>query len=132
MSKTPTQRTLDALRKQGLAADIAERYLAHARRPDGKKGIHKDLFGVIDVVVLDPARGIGGVQTTGDDFAGHMRKMTGPGAENCVKWLSCPGAWLELWAWRKVVKTRGSKVKVWRPRVHVFKITDFACYDPTK
>ena len=122
---TPTQRTMDALRKEGIRPGIVEKWNKHVHRGGGGFGVHQDLFGIIDIIAIDARRGIGGVQSTGSDFAGHMRKMTGPGAEACVDWLLCPGAWLELWGWRKVKKRRGGKQMVWRPRIHRFTLQDF-------
>jgi hypothetical protein len=125
-------RTLRALRaNDNVMADIVERYMAYARRPGGSQGVRRDYLGIIDIIVLDPARGIGGIQVCGADFSGHRKKMTGIGARACITWLSCPGAWLELWGWRKVIRSRNDRRKVWRPRIHVFRITDFPGYDPT-
>ena len=109
-----TQRTLRALRQQGLVCAIAEKWNQFA----GPHGIRQDLFGWIDVVVLDPQRGIIGVQsTTGSQFAGHLRKMLDSECtENLIEWLRCGGK-AELWAWRKVKVKRGGKALVWRPRV---------------
>ena len=132
MGKSPTQRTMEALRQRGLKPGIVEKWNRFGRRGDGRAGIHQDLFGIIDIIVCDPARGIGGVQSTGTDYAGHLRKMTGPGAQACIEWLSCPGAWLELYAWRKVKEKRGGKRMIWKPRVKVFTLADFPQFDPLK
>jgi hypothetical protein len=73
-------------------------------------GIRQDLFGIIDVLALDPQRGVVGVQSTGNDFAGHMRKLTEERAQECLDWLRTPGTALELWAWRKIKAARGGKL----------------------
>jgi hypothetical protein len=118
-----TQRTLKALRDKGLPAGMVERFLPHAMRGDGFRGVRQDLFGFIDIVALDTSRGIIGIQSTGQDFSGHYRKIVEEKKENAINWIACGGI-IELWAWRKVVKKRGSKVKVWQPRIHVFGLTD--------
>ncbi|XOV73812.1 MAG: hypothetical protein ACFHW5_11720 [Verrucomicrobiota bacterium] len=121
MSLSPTQRTLRALREQGLICAIVEKWNPYG----GPQGIRQDLFGIIDVLALDPQRGIVGVQSTGNDFAGHMRKLTEQRAQECLDWLSTPGAVLELWAWRKVKAKRGGKLLLWQPRVAILQASDF-------
>ena len=127
MGLTPTQRTMKALRDRGQEAGIVERFNPWA----GKHGIRQDLFGIIDIIALDPLRGVIGVQSTGIAFSAHMKDFTEDPAKRaaCISWLSTPGCSLELWGWRKVQKrlTGGgySKVKVYEPRVHVFTLDDF-------
>ena len=108
---TPTQRTLKALRASGLNCWIVERWNPHVR-------IRQDAFGWIDILAYSPA-GIIGVQSTGQDFAGHRRKMLGERAEQVRGWLDA-GGHAELWGWRKVKAKRGGKAMVWRPRVERF------------
>jgi hypothetical protein len=66
-----------------------------------------------------------GVQSTGQDFAGHFRKLTEEKAQECLDWLTTPGTALELWAWRKVKAQRGGKALIWQPRVQVLTSNDF-------
>lgn len=122
MSKglTPTQRTLRSLRERGLICAIVEKWNAFA----GPHGIRQDLFGIIDVLALDPQRGVIGVQSTGQDYASHFRKLTVEMAQQTIDWLSTPGTSLELWSWRKVKLARGGKAMVWRPRVRVITMGD--------
>lgn len=61
----------------------------------GPHGIRQDLFGIIDILALDPQRGVVGVQSTGQDFAGHLRKLTEEKAQECLDWLTTPGTALE-------------------------------------
>lgn len=112
---TPTQRTLKALRAAGLTCGIVERFNPHV----GPHGIRQDLFGWIDIIAISPDRGIIGVQSTGQDFAGHRRKMLEERADEVLGWLAAGGR-AELWGWRKVKVKRGGKAMVWRPRVEVF------------
>lgn len=121
---TPTQRTLRELRGMGRLVGTVERWNPHVRRGDGGLGIRQDLFGFIDLIALDPARGIVGVQTTGQDFAGHLRKITEERAEPCIEWLRCGGV-VELWGWRKIKVRRGGKAMRWAPRVKEITLEDF-------
>lgn len=118
MSLSPTQRTIKALRDQGRICGIVERFLAYA----GKYGKRQDLFGFIDIISLDPEQGIVAIQSCGQDFAGHIRKMTGERNEAMYEWLQ--HAPVELWGWRKVKLKRGGKAMRWRPRIADFWIED--------
>ena len=115
---TPTQRTLRALRSQGRVCAIVEKWNAYAR-------IRQDLFGILDIIALDPQRGVVGVQSTGTAFAAHHKKLTEERAQECVHWLETPGTALELWGWRKVKVKRGGKAMIWRPRVKIYSLDDF-------
>lgn len=117
---SPTQRTIRELKNQGYKCAIVERFNPYA----GPHGIRQDMFGIIDIIALDPERGVIGVQCTGSDFAGHYRKLTEEKAQESLDWLETPGTVLELWAWRKVKVKRGGKAMVWRPRVREIKIGD--------
>jgi hypothetical protein len=115
---SPTQRTLRALRSAGLQCDIVERWITGAR-------VRRDFLHIIDIIALDPQRGVVGVQATGNDFAGHFRKLTEERAQECLDWLRTPGTALELWAWRKIKAVRGGKLALWQPRVQVLTSADF-------
>ena len=58
------QRTLRAMRDQGRICAIVERFNQYA----GEFGRREDLFGIIDILVLDPERGVVGIQACGQDF----------------------------------------------------------------
>jgi hypothetical protein len=120
---TPTQRTLRELRDQGRVCGIVERRIP--ARPGMPYGITKDLFGIIDIIALDPERGVVGVQSTGTAFAEHERKLLEEKTQECVDWLSTPGTVLELWGWRKVKLKRGGKAMRWAPRIREFTLADF-------
>lgn len=68
-------------------------------------------------MVIDPERGIGGVQSTGKDFAGHLAKLREKRANQVRAWLKA-GGWGELWGWRKL---KG----LWVPRIEVLSLEDF-------
>lgn len=112
---TPTQRTIRELKNQGRKCGIVERFISNV----GPHGIRQDLFGIIDIIALDPEHGVVGIQSCGQDFAGHLRKILIDHAQDTLEWLSTPGTRLELWGWRKVKLKRGGKAMRWRPRIQV-------------
>lgn len=116
-STTPTQRTLAAQRELGRKCGIVERYI-------GPLNIRKDLFGIIDIIALDPEGGVIGVQSCGTAYSAHLLKMTVEHRQDSIDWLRA-GAALELWGWRKVKVKRGGKAMVYKPRVKVFTLEDF-------
>lgn len=123
------QRTMRELRNQGRVCAIVEKWNAFA----GPHGIRQDLFGIIDVLALDPERGVVGVQVCGQDWVHHITKMTEERAQETHDWLSTPGTVLELHGWRKVKKKRGGKQMIWRPRVAVFTLdNDGITYEESK
>lgn len=117
---TPTQRTLRELRNQGRICGIVERWNQYA----GPHGIRQDLFGFIDIIALDPQRGIIGVQSCGQSFAAHLKKITEERADECIEWLNCQGK-VELWGWRKILLKRGGKAMRWKPRIQIITLEDF-------
>jgi hypothetical protein len=121
MATTPTQRTIRELRNQGRRCAIVEKWNAFI----GPHGVRQDLFGIIDVIALDPVRGVVGVQSCGQAFAQHERKLLEERADECIDWLSTPGTALELWGWRKVKLARGGKAMRWQPRIREFTLVDF-------
>jgi len=118
---TPTQRTIRELKSLGRRCGIVERFNAYV----GPHGVRQDLFGIIDIIALDPERGVVGIQSCGQNFAEHVRKFTDERHQECVDWLSTPGAKLELWGWRKVKVKRGGKAERWAPRIREFTLEDF-------
>lgn len=123
MATSPTQRTIRALKDLGRICAIAEKWQMIPRHPAG--GVRKDLFGFIDVVSLDPERGIVAIQSCGQSFADHYRKITDSECtEAAIEWLKCGGS-IELWAWRKVKVKRGGKAMRWAPRVKEITMEDF-------
>lgn len=111
---TPTQRTIRELKNNGRKCAIVEKWNPHV----GPHGIRQDLFGIIDVIALDPEQGVVGIQCcAGSGFSSHLKKITEERAQDTLDWLQTPGTALELWGWRKIKKVRGGKAEVWRPRV---------------
>lgn len=103
-----TQMTLNYLRDQGRCVDICEKYNHFS-----KKRI--DLFGFIDIISLDPIKGVVAVQSTGPSgHSDHKKKILS--CEFSLTWLECGGK-IELISWRKLLKKRGGKQRIWVPRV---------------
>lgn len=121
MSLSPTQRTLQAMRRRGLNAAVVEKWNQHV----GPHGIRQDLFGIIDVIALDHQTGVIGIQScAGSGFSAHWKKLTEERAQETSDWLNTPGCTLELWGWRKVKLHRGGKAERWEPRVKVITLED--------
>ena len=119
---SPTQRTLRALREQGRICAIAEKWNPFG----GPFGVRKDLLGFIDVIVLDPERGIGGIQSTGQAFKAHVDKILDSECSQAViEWLKC-GGFVEVWGWRKTKLRKGAKAMRWNPRVREITQEDFS------
>ena len=115
---SPTQRTLKAMKEQGRICGIVERFNAHV----GPHGIRQDLFGFIDIIAIDPEQGVVAIQSCGQDFSGHVRKITNERNENAFEWLK--HAPCELWSWRKVKLKRGGKAMRWSPRIADLRVID--------
>ena len=126
MAGSHVERTMKELKKQGfLRTAIVEKYNVHAFRPNGGRGVRQDLFGIVDILSLQPGRGFVGIQVCGADFSEHVKKLTVEKSPECLSWLLTPGGFLELWGWRKLLVKRGGKAKKWTPRVHIFGLDDF-------
>ena len=120
MATSNVQRTIRELKNNGRKCAIVEKWNPHV----GSHGIRQDLFGIIDILALDPERGVVGVQACGSDFSAHVRKLTEDMAQETEDWLRTPGTSLELWGWRKIKKKRGGKAMVWRPRIQEITLED--------
>jgi hypothetical protein len=120
MATSATQRTIRELRNQGRVCAIVEKWNPHV----GPHGIRQDLFGIIDILALDPERGVVGVQACTNSFAAHYKKITEECYQETIDWLSTPGTAFELWAWRKLKVKRGGKAMVWRPRIRIITLED--------
>ena len=119
---TPTQRTIRELKNRGQVCAIVEKWNAYA-------GIRQDMFGIIDIIALDPVRGVIGVQSTGQAFSEHYKKLTQEKAQQTMDWLNTPGTVLELWGWRKIKAKKGGKAEIWAPRLAVITLADLVDKD---
>lgn len=123
MPTTPTQRTMRQLRDQGSICAVVEKWNQHV----GPCGIRQDLFGIVDILVLEPGDGGGflGIQACGTDFAAHKRKLIEERTQECIDWLTTKGGKLQIWSWRKVKLERGGKAVRWQPRIYELTLNDF-------
>jgi len=123
------QRTMRHLRGQGCICAVVEKWNAFggARKEDGSPiGNRQDLFGIVDVLVLDPERGFIGIQCcAGSGYSNHFKKLTIDCAQQSIDWLQTPGGKLELWAWRKVKVIKGGKAMRWSPRIREITLQDY-------
>lgn len=114
---SPTQRTLAAMREQGRLCGIVERFNAHV----GPFGIRQDFMGFADIICIDPVQGIVAIQSCGQDWSGHVKKMLEERNEAMYQWIK--HAPIELWAWRKIKLKRGGKAERWVPRIGDVKLS---------
>ncbi len=89
----------------------------------GPLNIRMDLFHLIDLIAIKQGK-ILGVQSCGQSFSEHRRKLTEEERDASRDWLLAGGK-LELWGWRKVKVKRGGKAMVWAPRREEFYLNDF-------
>ncbi len=124
MSKpSPTSRTMKHLRHQGATCAVVEKWNQHA----GPFGVRQDLFGFVDVLVLDPERGFIGVQCCArSGHAAHRKKILEERTEHAMEWLKCGGA-IEIWSWAKQKVKRGGKAERWVPKVEEITLESFDC-----
>lgn len=118
---SPTQRTLADLKARGYRAGIVERWIAFRK-------IRIDLFNIIDIVAIKPTTIDGpghvlGVQSTGQAFSEHLKKLTIEKADETRAWLES-GARLELYGWRKLKVKRGKSATRWTPRIQEINLSD--------
>ncbi len=107
---SPTQRTIKALKAQGMQCGIVERFNPHV----GPHGIRQDLFGFVDMIAVSP-EGIIGVQCcAGSGHAAHKQKILA----NAVapEWIKAGGR-IQIWSWSKKKLKRGGKAMRWQSRV---------------
>ena len=110
----PTERTLGYFRNRGYTCDMVERFIRNPKHPGG--GFRKDFLGFGDILGFNKYETLL-IQSCGSDFSAHRKKILD---------LSEPLWWLNdnrriiLIGWRKVVKKRGGKLKIWKPRIGEF------------
>jgi hypothetical protein len=86
-----------------------------------RAGIRQDLFGFLDIIAILPI-GICGIQSCGQAFSEHNKKILAN--EIAPEWLKA-GGFIHLYGWRKIVKRRGMKQKIWSPRIKEYSSKDF-------
>lgn len=131
-SKSPTERALAHARAKGWPCGVVERYVrfmfpaSGGGKRNGPPGKRFDLWGCIDMLVLDDEPGVLGVQVcAGASHANRAEKMReliagrgeGPSASDkaaaLTRWVE-KGNRLCVWSWSKT-GARGQK-KTWKLR----------------
>jgi hypothetical protein len=112
---TPTQRTLAELRRQGYLAAVVEKWNPHAK-------VRQDLFGIIDVLAVEPRAAPWGIRTlavqatSGSNVAARVTKLRAarwppptkrkPAGELVFPPLLAAGWRIEVWGWRNSAASR--------------------------
>jgi len=120
------QRTIAYLKDQGIICCVVERWVINPRHPAG--GVRVDFLNIIDLIALSKADGIIGYQVCGTDFAPHYKKITEEHQDSTYAWLEAGGR-LIIIGWRKLLKQRGGKLKVWKPRIQEITMADLETND---
>lgn len=113
---TATQRTLELLRNWNW-------YYWKVEVFNSFSGRRNDLFGIIDYLVITDHSTIG-VQSCGTAFSDHVKKLCIDEIENTTKWLRSDSRCIILIGWRKILKRRGLKQMVYKPRIAWLYIVD--------
>jgi len=121
---SPTSRTLDWLRKQGMEAGVVEKWIPQTRQ-------RKDLFGFIDIVALDASPGCLGVQATSGSNNAAARRTKVLSLHAAHLWLKSGNRiWVVGWSMKvkpgsKPVKGTRKRPKVWTPTVAIITLEHF-------
>lgn len=126
MSASPTSRTLAWCKERGWLVGVVERFIPQTKR-------RNDLFGFIDIVVLDGQPGVLGIQATSTgNMSARAMKIQEECTEAAKSWLDAGNRiWVVGWAKRGAKGKR----KLWTPRIrevqgcrsHGVPSTDLAC-----
>jgi len=100
---SPTERTLRECRRLGWTCAVVEKWNPHAR-------IRQDLFGFIDLIVLDGSGAIGVQATSGSNATDRIRKIVQEPRARI--WIE-NGLRIEVWFWRKLKLKRGGLKYKW-------------------
>lgn len=105
--KSLTQRSMEEARKRGLRVANVEKWINVPGHPGG--GVRRDMFGLFDLVVIEPGV-ITGIQSTGYTHRSeHISKMMEN--ENLSPWIEAGGK-VEIWTWKKKVVQGKPKYEV--------------------
>lgn len=105
MTSSPTARALAFCRKQGWLAGIVEKWNQHAMK-------RFDLFGFIDLVVLDQHHGPLGVQVTSTgNMSARLAKIRGERSYEALRWLESGGR-IQIWGYAR--RGAAGKRKLWK------------------
>lgn len=102
---TPTQRTLQQLRREGWQAAVVEKWIPQAKR-------RLDLFGIGDVLAIRDGETLLVQATSASNHAARRTKALE--SDVLPLWLAGPGRSFEVWSWSKR-GPRGGR-KTWEVR----------------
>lgn len=88
---SPTSKSCKYCRDNNLSYDITEYWNFYAKK-------RKDLFGFIDLVVIENSKMIGVQTTTKSNASARFHKITADKAEEAKAWLGS-GGFIEIWGW---------------------------------
>jgi hypothetical protein len=107
MANSPTQRSLEKLRKEGCdLVAVVERWNPHAR-------IRQDLFGIIDILAIKEGETIAVQSTSGSNVSKRIQKME---ESDAINFIRKAGWTIHIHGWRKVKVKRGGKAMKWECR----------------
>lgn len=125
---TPTQRTKAYLKARDIPCAVVEKWVQYGPNDPRKAfrpGERQDLWGIIDILAMEPDR-ITGIQCcAGSGNSSHIKKLMIEREEMTRLWLSFPYTRLEIHAWRQLLVKRGGKRKKWEPLVTTIDLSDF-------
>lgn len=113
MTDSPTQRTLNELRKRGYTVAIVERWNPHAK-------IRQDLFGWMDIIAIRENEILGVQATSYTNHSARMRKLGNECVDQVSEWIAAGGV-AQVWSWKKKPKMKKDGTKslqsVWEPKI---------------
>lgn len=115
-----TVRTLKYYRELGYHCDVVERFIGFP--PPGHR---RDYLGFGDILAFSNNETIM-IQSCGQSYAKHLRDLLAN--PNVPLWLAGPRK-LILIGWRKILKKRGGKQRIWAPRIKEITYKDFKMED---
>ena len=118
-SKSPTARTMEAVRELGFEVGRTESFNTHI----GPFGKRQDLFGIFDLLCFDATSTLGIQCGTGSGHRAHRNTIMEN--ELAPLWLAHPSRRIQIWSWRKIKRVRGGKQEIWAPRVEEILLEDF-------
>jgi hypothetical protein len=113
LAASPSQRTLERLRKDGYIAQVVEKRVPF-------RNITQDLFGCIDILAVKPGHPVLGVQATtvSNQSARYKKSIAIP---ELRVWLEA-GCRFEVWGWAQSGKE--GKRKLWTPSIRNVRLVD--------
>jgi hypothetical protein len=115
VATSPTQRTLEALRKAGYTVDVVERFNSFTKQ-------RKDFLGFVDLIAVGDGETIGVQACITGDQSTRAKKIIEACSDNAQAWLR-GGNRIQVWGWAK----RGARgrAKRWTSSVREITAADF-------